>query len=316
MLLSTSSLLFCLLLLIVVLVSLLAYLLYQHKLVNRQQQRLSHYLSAGQSALATSDAQALFKTSLQETGIKAWLYRLWVRLGDVFHPKLILTFMVLMLITVFTVLKLGQAWPWLAQLSLLISVNVLLFNGLYQWQLKRLNSDFEQDFPHAVATVSRAVSAGLSVNAALLQAKEQSQHRVQQVFAEITDLLAIGATLDQALSQAGIKVQQPSFKFFSVCLLLNQQSGGQLAQVLHQLMANIHERKSHHKRVLAMTAEPRVSAKVIACLPVLFLLFFYYQMPSAFDYLRYHQTGQWIAGYALASIVFGLWLINRMTKVD
>lgn len=297
-------------------VGLIGYLIYHSKITRKQQARFEQYLKQGNASLLQNQERALFKSELQSAGLRSWLHRHYVRIVDVVNAKLVLAYLVFLFFSVFMTLWLGQDWSFWSQSLALVAVNVLAMHFLYQGQVKRLAEAFEQDFPHAVATVSRAVSAGLSLNAALVQAKEQSSGRVQSIFTEICDLQAIGATLEQALTQASIKVPQASFKFFTVCLLLNEQSGGQLAQVLHQLMSNIHERKSHDKKVLAMTAEPRMSAKVIALLPAVFLLFFYYQMPSAFDYLRYHSTGQWIAGYAFVSIVFGLWLINRMTKVD
>ena len=302
--------------LVLILLGLTVYLIYQRKLTRLQQTRFDKYLSQNASSLAQTQEQSLFKADLQQQGIKGWAKRLSIRFEDVLSPKLVAVYLAVSASSIFIVLWLGPDWSLTWQVFSLILVNLLALNFLYQREVKRLAEEFEQDFPHAVATVSRAVSAGLSLNAALVQAKQQSRGRVQQVFTEITDLQAIGATLEQALAQAGIKIQQPSFKFFSVCLLLNEQSGGQLAQVLHQLMSNMHERKSHDKKVLAMTAEPRMSAKVIAVLPVAFLFLFYFKLPSAFDYLRDHSTGQWIAGYAFVSIVFGLWLINKMTKVD
>lgn len=303
-------------LLLLILFGLLGYIAYQSKLNKHYQQRFEQYLSSNQAGLTGSDQQELFRAQYQLKGVKGYLRKLYLRIGDVANITLLVIWCCLVVTSVLIVIWLGSAWSLLAQVFTLFVVNMLALQWLYQWQVKRLAEEFEHDFPHAVATVSRAISAGLSLNAALIEAKQQTHGRVQQVFTEITDLLAIGATLEQALDQVGIKVPQASFKFFSVCLLLNQQSGGQLAQVLHQLMANMHQRRSHEKKVLAMTAEPRMSAKIIALLPVIFLLFFYYQMPSAFDFLRYNSTGQWIAGYAFVSTVFGLWLINRMTKVD
>lgn len=298
------------------LVGLIGYLIYHNNLTRKQQARFDQYLKQGNTSLLQNQQQDLFKSELQSSGLRIWLQRQYVRIVDVVNVKLAFTYLLFFSFSVFMTLWLGQDWSLWSQSLALMIVNVIAIHFLYQGQVKHLAEEFDQDFPHAVATVSRAVSAGLSLNAALVQAKEQSTGRVHRIFAEICDLQAIGATLEQALTQASIKVPQASFKFFTVCLLLNEQSGGQLAQVLHQLMSNIHERKSHDKKVLAMTAEPRMSAKVIALLPAVFLLFFYYQMPSAFDYLRYHSTGQWIAGYAFVSIVFGLWLINRMTKVE
>jgi len=140
--------------------------------------------------------------------------------------------------------------------------------------------------------------------------------QVSDIFQEIIDLLAIGVSLEDALNNATLQLREPSFKFFTVTLLLNQSSGGQLSQVLRQLMANLHERKAFRKKALAMTAEPRTSGKIIAMLPVAFIVLFYFMAPHIFDYLLDDPSGQKVSVYVVCSISFGLFLISRMTKVE
>ena len=99
-------------------------------------------------------------------------------------------------------------------------------------------------------------------------------------------------------------------------LLLNQSSGGQLSQVLRQLMANLHDRKAFRKKARAMTAEPRTSGKIIAVMPVGFITLFYFVSPEIFDYLLHDPSGQKVSVYVVSSVSFGLFLIDRMTKVE
>lgn len=200
----------------------------QLKTRRKQQARIQQYLSSSQVGLAQAEQQALFKSELQAAGLKGKFQRFAIRATDVADLPLVVSFFSMSATSFGLVFTLGTDWPGLIQFVTLMLVNFVLLSFLYQWKVKQLAEQFEQDFPHAIATLSRSISAGLSLNAGLVQAQQQSQGRVKQVLTEVTDLLAIGATLEQALAQAGIKVQQPSFKFFTVCLLLNQQSGGQL----------------------------------------------------------------------------------------
>ena len=81
-------------------------------------------------------------------------------------------------------------------------------------------------------------------------------------------------------------------------------------------MENLHQRKALQQKVLSMTAEPRTSAKIIALMPPLFPLLFWFKARYIFDYLLYDERGQVIAIYSAISIVLGLYIIAKMSKVD
>lgn len=206
--------------------------------------------------------------------------------------------------------------PILGQLIVIACSYIFTSVFIVRWLQQRQRQRFEADFPTAIASISRAVSAGVSVPAAIAHVSQEIPGPVGDTFARINDLLAIGISLDQALQDAALRVKLASFKFFTVTLLLNQHAGGQLSQILRQLMENLHQRKALQQKVLSMTAEPRTSAKIIAVMPPLFLLLFWFQARYIFDYLLYDPRGQVIAIYSSISIVLGLYIIAKMSKVD
>ncbi|SFC74891.1 type II secretion system F family protein [Pseudoalteromonas denitrificans] len=306
--------------LFIALVLILVFTTFAMKNLSRQkgllESRLNRYLTLTPSSDSETDQTQLFNVNKYQKGWQLWLYLSQQKLASVISTQFAIKLIAIALVSIFPAVYLTSSFALGWQIVIIILsylfFSFLIFNSL----LKRQRAVFEEDFPVAIATISRAISAGVTVSAAMAHVTKDMQGPVPDVFKRITDLLAIGITLEDALTDASLRVDLPSFKFFTVTLLLNQNSGGQLTFVLHQLMANLHERKAMQQKLMSMTAEPRVSAKIIALLPPLFLLLFWFQAPHIFDYLFYQEAGQLVSAYAAISITIGLLLINKMTKID
>ena len=291
--------------------------LVQHRRLQKiQQQRLNKYLKGTQDDASEIDQAQLFNQKSTLTGWRLALHQRQLRISLVLGKNRINTMIIIALLAFYPCWFISDHLSALTQLGLIFSAYVGLAIITFNFYSNRQHQLFEQDFPIAIAAISRAVSAGVTVPVAMEHVAEQMDGPVSDIFQEINQLLAIGVSLEDALNNATLQLKEPSFKFFTVTLLLNQSSGGQLSQVLRQLMANLHERKAFRKKALAMTAEPRTSGKIIACLPVCFVALFYVMSPDIFDYLLNDPAGQDISVYVVCSISLGLFLISRMTKVE
>lgn len=278
--------------------------------------RINRFLDLAPKKPSGNAEVLLFNKNSQYQGWRLWLFTHQQRLLAVVPVKLArslcLTAVLLAPVLWWSTAMLPIFW----QLIVIVSGYIFTCLFIVRWLQQRQRQRFEADFPTAIASISRAVSAGVSVPAAIAHVSQEIPGPVGDTFSRINDLLAIGISLDQALQDASLRVKLASFKFFTVTLLLNQHAGGQLSQILRQLMENLHQRKALQQKVLSMTAEPRTSAKIIAALPPLFLLLFWFQARYIFDYLLYDPRGQVIATYSAISIVLGLYIIAKMSKVD
>lgn len=280
------------------------------------EQRHHKYLHGSADNNDEIEQTQLFIEQSKLTGWRLNLRQRQLRIDSVLGRKRIVTLNIIALLAIY------PSWLFSAPLSNLTQAVLILagYLGLnlvtYNYYANRQHQQFEQDFPIAIASISRAVSAGVTVSVAMEHVAQQMDGSVSEIFQEINDLLAIGVSLEDALNNATLQLKEPSFKFFAVTLLLNQSSGGQLSQVLRQLMANLHDRKAFRKKARAMTAEPRTSGKIIAVMPVGFIILFYFVSPEIFDYLLHDPSGQKVSVYVVSSVSFGLFLIDRMTKVE
>ncbi|MEJ2765078.1 type II secretion system F family protein [Photobacterium sp. MCCC 1A19761] len=179
----------------------------------------------------------------------------------------------------------------------------------------RQHKAFEVAFPQVLGQVSRAVAAGVSVPQAIAQVAAYQQGVLGREFALIRDQLEIGISLKQALHEASYRLPYSGFHFFTVALLLNEENGGQLRAVLHSLSRTLHANAALKMKIKSLTAEPRMTAVILACLPLLLIGVMFFKNPASFVNLTGTEMGQWVLGYVSGSMLLGLLVIQRLTKV-
>lgn len=243
-------------------------------------------------------------------------FRIWRAADTVFGTQrlrllgLVLAILVLM-ITVTAPFVLS-AVQFLVLMLMVLSIPIGLFYWLKQANLRQ----FENDFPAALDLMSRAVSTGSSVEQGFEYVAEQVPGQVGELFGYLVAQLRIGVPVQAALEQACQRLRSPRLRYFSVAVVLNVESGGQLSEVLVKLSRDIQTQRTRETKLQAMTAEPRSSARIVAAIPVLVALGYYFYSPSNFSILLSHPLGQLISIYVVCSVVLGLIVIEQMTRVN
>lgn len=130
---------------------------------------------------------------------------------------------------------------------------------------------FLNAFPEALEYLIRSVRSGIPVAHAIRLAATEVNEPVGSEFRRIGDSLAVGIDLKDTLEESCRRVSIADFTFFSVCLLLQRETGGQLTATLENLSNILRERRELRQRAKAITAEGRMSAKIIGALPILTL---------------------------------------------
>lgn len=207
---------------------------------------------------------------------------------------------------------------WLSGISLLMiffSVLILILTAYYLHLERKNLTAFDKLLPQAVELVARASLAGCSVPMAIHQVAEQVADPLGSEFSYIRDQLTIGTELEQALQQSIMRMPLPAYQFFAVTLLLNQDSGGRLAEVMQTLSHTLRIQRKMIQKIQTLTSEPRGAANIVALIPVILFLFMYSVNPDGFNFLLYDASGQKILVYVISSILIGLLIIKLLTKV-
>lgn len=211
-------------------------------------------------------------------------------------------------------LALGAAWPIAAAIA------VIAATGLPHLFLQRLigrrKRRFLSQFPDAIDLIVRGVRSGLPVAEALQAAGQELPDQVGALFREVTGNVKLGKTLDEALAMAARTLDLQEFKFFMISLTIQQETGGNLGEILYNLGALMRRREQVKLKIKAMSSEARASAMIIGSLPFVISVVIYLIDPDYILKLFIDPRGWMLLAAGLTSLGLGLGIMAKMVRFE
>lgn len=191
----------------------------------------------------------------------------------------------------------------------------LLLNVLgFFWLRKRERNQFEEAFPDALSMLASAISSGESITHAIIYVGNTLQGDVGQEFKKMGQRLQVGESIDTVFRKSCQRFPYPSFYFFVITLRANMQRGGQLKDVINRLNRVMFDSRAMEKKKYALTSEARASAKIVAAMPFIFLIYMRFMIPDSYNFIMFDPEGKSILYYLLASESLGLGMIWWLMK--
>jgi tight adherence protein B len=129
----------------------------------------------------------------------------------------------------------------------------------------------DEQLRDAMATLSAAVRAGLSVRRALEEAGRASEPPLQQQLAGLLARLRVGQPIDVALDRFARQIDSPDATFLATLLTVHRRTGGDLPALLDEAAGVVGQRAESRRQIRALTAQGRASGAVLAVLPIAFV---------------------------------------------
>lgn len=186
----------------------------------------------------------------------------------------------------------------------------------FRLQVARYRARFLAGFPDALDLMIRAVRAGVPVVQAIISAGKELPDPVGREFRLMGDSLRLGMEAQDVMDQAGKRIGVPDFRFFVVCLQLQRETGGPLADTLENLANIIRARREVRLKTRALTAQGRAAAKIIALVPFVVMGALKLVGADYLDILFNTERGQRVLWLAVGLIVAGLAVIARMSRLE
>ena len=142
---------------------------------------------------------------------------------------------------------------------------------------------FEQQLPLALDIVNRAIRAGHPVVSAVQLAAEEMGDPIGSEFGLIVDETTYGLEFKEALVNFARRTGSPYAHYFAVSVGIQNETGGNLAEILQNLATVIRNHQTLHLRVKALASEGRVSANILTALPIFLISFIFLTEPSFYD---------------------------------
>ncbi|MBM3487172.1 MAG: hypothetical protein FJX67_11165 [Alphaproteobacteria bacterium] len=139
---------------------------------------------------------------------------------------------------------------------------------------------------------------------------------VGQEFRIVADKLKLGQQMDQALLEAGVRINSPEFKFFVISLAVQRETGGNLAETLENLGDLLRKRRQMLLKIRVRSSEARASAMILGSLPFIMFAIMYLLNPGYVMMLFNDPRGVVMTMAALASIGFGILVVAKLSKFE
>ena len=196
----------------------------------------------------------------------------------------------------------------LISFALTIALPMMLINRRKEKRRRRM----EEQFPVALDIFTRALKAGHPISSAIDLLTKEMQDPLGSEFGIVADQVAYGAELTSSLLDLAERWDLPDMRMFVVSISLQNETGGNLADILGNLSSVIRERASMFMKVRALSSEGKMSGWMLTILPI-FTLLLLFTLNSSF-YFDVAGDPIFIYGFTGLIILYfiGVFTIRRM----
>jgi tight adherence protein B len=199
---------------------------------------------------------------------------------------------------------------------IVLGLPVLALVQSYRFLVERFRKRFLDGFPDVIDMIVRAVRAGVPVTQVIGSAASECREPLKSEFQLMADSLQVGLDLEEVLTTAMRRIEIADFSFFCVCLLLQRETGGQLGETLENLSGIVRTRREIRQKTKALTGEARITTKILAAIPVIIMASMYGLNRAYLMVLFNTESGHNLLTFGAISIVMGLIVIGKMSKLD
>ena len=180
----------------------------------------------------------------------------------------------------------------------------------YQRRVRRMVEQLPQLLDHCV----RSLKAGRTLSDAVLHAIESSSDPLKSSISRVSRNVQLGVSLPEAVDDFAELYERDEFRMFALGLKVNHRYGGSASELLENLILLIRERDQGARKLRAMTGETRITAVVLAVLPLFVGGYFMLTNPSYLTKVWNDPSGQHMLLTALAMQIIGCLGLWRMVR--
>jgi tight adherence protein B len=182
--------------------------------------------------------------------------------------------------------------------------------GMISFKRARRIAAFNAGLPEAIDMMGRALRAGHSMVASISTVAEQSEEPVRTEFREVFKQQNFGLPLRDALNQMLDHVPSQDLKVLVTGILVQKETGGNLAEILDRTASVIRERLRIQGEIRTHTAQGRLTGWILCSLPVVMLLMINFINPGYSDVLMNTSMGHLLIYIGLGLLLSGAMAIR------
>lgn len=182
-------------------------------------------------------------------------------------------------------------------------------------QARRLNK-FTLQLENALNLIVSTLRAGFSFQQAIKIIAAEMPPPISEEFGRVNRELNLGLSLDDSLRNLTRFISSPDLDLMVTCVIIQSETGGNLAEILEKVSRTIRERIKLSNDVKALTAQGRLSGWVVGILPFGLMGIIYLINPVYIRFLFEHPLGRVMLGVAVFMELIGAFLISRIVRIE
>jgi tight adherence protein B len=203
-----------------------------------------------------------------------------------------------------------------AFLSLIIAFFLGISPFLYIYlKKKRRMEKFQRQLPDALDLIARALKAGHAFTGGLKMVGDEMEEPIGTEFEKTLHEINFGSGIPEALKNLTQRVDCPDLRFFIISVIIQRETGGNLAEILAKIAYLIRERFKLQNRVQVLAAEGKLSAVILIAIPFVIALALSVLNPVYIKTLFVDPVGKALVAFALLMMAIGIVVMKRMIEI-
>jgi tight adherence protein B len=198
--------------------------------------------------------------------------------------------------------------------ALVMAIALCLAATFYVRRAKsKRQAAFADQLPDVLQLITTALRSGYGLTQALESVAEDAEEPARSEFAHVLVEARMGRDLTESMSALARRMGSKDLEWLVGAIDINRETGGNLSDVLDSVSATIRERGRIARQVRTLTAEGRLSARILFAMPLVMLVWQWRASPQNFELLT---SGIGLVALVVAGVllVVGIVWVNRIVN--
>ncbi|KUJ85364.1 hypothetical protein AVO45_16585 [Ruegeria marisrubri] len=180
--------------------------------------------------------------------------------------------------------------------------------------LNKRKANLVKQLPDALDLMSRGLKVGHPLNTTLQSVANEMPDPIGTEFGLVVDQVAYGDELTTAIRAMADRLEEEDIQYLAVALTMQHGTGGDLAGILRTLARVIRARMSLRRKIKAITAEGRMTAYILSCVPVAIVLVMTIFTPSFYGDVMHYPIFWPIMGAIAFAVVLNAFILLKLVN--
>ena len=195
-----------------------------------------------------------------------------------------------------------------------VLLGTLPLGWLLMRRRRRLKA-FASQLPDALEMLARSLRSGQSLGFGFSMVSSEMPQPMSREFGRVFEEQNLGIPLDESLEGLTNRIPNLDLKFFATAVILQRQTGGDLAEILDKIGELIRDRFRIWGQIQSLTGEGRLSGVILLALPFVLFITVYQLNPDYVKVLFTDPMGKKMLAIAVIMQILGALVIKKIVNI-